>query len=129
MLLSVCIAKFHRATVTDANLNYIGSITIDEVLLESVGLSEGQMVQITSISNATLWRTYIIKGERGKGQIIINGPPARLFQKGDQVIIIAEALVTQAEAKTIKGPTVVFFIETGVNPNEIREVKKIGCSR
>lgn len=125
MLLNVCIAKLHRATVTDADLNYIGSVTIDEALLDAAGLQEGQMVQITNASNAALWRTYIIKGERGKGQVIINGPPARLFQKGDKVVILGEALVTPEEADAVRGPTVVFFTETGTNPNEIRDVKKI----
>jgi aspartate 1-decarboxylase len=125
MLLNVCIAKLHRATVTDADLNYIGSITIDEALLEAAGLREGQMVQITNASNAVLWRTYILKGERGKGQIVLNGPPARLFQKGDKVVILGEAWVTPEEADSMKGPTVVFFTETGANPNEIKEVKKV----
>src|SRR6185436_10512151 len=87
MLLNVCIAKIHRATVTDADLNYVGSITIDEALLEAAGLHPGQMVQITNVSNAVLWRTYIVLGERLKGQIVLNGPPARLFQRGDKVII------------------------------------------
>ena len=63
------IAKLHRATVTDADLNYVGSITIDEALLEASGLLPGQMVQITNVSNAVLWRTYIVKGEKGKGEI------------------------------------------------------------
>ncbi len=125
MLLNVCIAKLHRATVTDADLNYIGSITIDELLLEAAGLREGQMVQITNASNAVLWRTYILKGERGKGQIVLNGPPARLFQKGDKVVILGEAWVTPEEADAMKGPTVVFFAEQGANPNEIKEVKKV----
>ena len=107
MLLNVCIAKIHRATVTDADLNYVGSITIDEDLLDAAGLSPGQMVQITNVSNAVLWRTYIVLGERGKGQIILNGPPARLFQKGDKVIILGEAWV---EAKLVKkmSPSLVF---------------------
>ena len=125
MLLNVCIAKLHRATVTDADLNYIGSITIDEALLEAAGLREGQMVQITNASNAVLWRTYILKGARGKGQIVLNGPPARLFQKGDKVVILGEAWVTPEEAEAMNGPTVVFFTETGANPNEIKEVKKV----
>ena len=87
MLVNVCIAKLHRATVTDADLEYIGSITIDEALLEAAGLLPGQMVQITNLSNAALWRTYIVKGEKGKGEIILNGPPALLFKKGDKVNI------------------------------------------
>lgn len=124
MLLNVCIAKFHRATVTDADLSYIGSITIDEALLEAAGLLPGQMVQITNASNAVLWRTYILAGKRGKGDIILNGPPARLFQKGDKVIILGEAWVDAKEAAKMTGPTVVFFTETGKNPNKIKSVKK-----
>jgi aspartate 1-decarboxylase len=107
MLLNVCIAKIHRATVTGADLNYVGSITIDELLIEAAGLNPGQMVQITNVSNAVLWRTYIVKGERGKGEIIMNGPPARIFAKGDKVIILGEAWVTPEESKKMV-PTLVF---------------------
>lgn len=124
MLVNVCIAKLHRATVTGADLNYVGSITIDEALLEATGLVPGQMVQITNVSNAVLWRTYIVKGAKGKGEIILNGPPARLFQKGDKVIIIAEAWVDAKDAAKMSGPTVVFFKESGKNPNAIGKVKK-----
>lgn len=119
MLVNVCIAKLHRATVTDADLNYIGSITIDEALLEAAGLVPGQMVTINNASNAVSWRTYILKGEKGKGQIILNGPPARLFQKGDIVVILGEAWVTAAEAAKMS-PTVVFMD----GKNQITEVKK-----
>ncbi len=124
MLLNVCIAKLHRATVTDADLNYVGSITIDEEFLEAAGMVPGQMVQITNVSNAVLWRTYIVRGERGKGQIILNGPPARLFQKGDKVVILGEAWVEAKDAAKIGGPTVIFFKEENGNPNTIAEVKK-----
>ena len=86
MLINVCIAKLHRVTVTDADLDYVGSITIDEALLEAAGLLPGQMVTINNLSNAVTWRTYIMKGQRGKGQIVLNGPPARIFQKGDKVV-------------------------------------------
>ncbi|MBU6490716.1 aspartate 1-decarboxylase [Patescibacteria group bacterium] len=119
MLINVCIAKLHRATVTDADLNYIGSVTIDEALLEAAGLLPGQMVQITNVSNAVLWRTYIVKGEKGKGQIILNGPPARLFQRGDKVIILGEAWVPMVDAVKMS-PTVVFMDEN----NKITEIKK-----
>lgn len=120
MLVNVCMAKLHRATVTGADLNYVGSITIDEVLLEAAGLVPGQMVQITNVSNAVLWRTYILTGERGKGQIVLNGPPARLFQKGDKVVILGEAWVDAEEAVKMGGPTVVFVDDQ----NQITEVKK-----
>lgn len=119
MLVNVCIAKLHRATVTDADLNYVGSITIDEALLEAAGLVPGQMVQITNVNNAVLWRTYIVKGEKGKGEIILNGPPARLFQKGDKVIILGEGWVEAEEAAQMS-PTVVFMNDQ----NQITEVKK-----
>lgn len=119
MLVNVCIAKLHRATVTDADLNYVGSVTVDEALLEAAGLLPGQMVQITNVSNAALWRTYIVKGEKGKGDIILNGPPARLFQKGDNVIILGEAWVDSKDAGKMS-PTVVFMDER----NNITEIKK-----
>ena len=119
MLVNVCIAKLHRATVTDADLNYVGSITIDEALLEAAGLVPGQMVTINNASNAVSWRTYILKGEKGKGQIVLNGPPARLFQKGDIVVILGEGWVTTEEAAKMS-PTVVFMDEK----NQITEVKK-----
>lgn len=119
MLVNVCIAKLHRVTVTDADLNYIGSITIDEALIEAAGLVPGQMVTINNASNAVSWRTYILKGEKGKGQIILNGPPARLFQRGDIVVILGEGWVTAEEAAKMS-PTVVFVD----GKNQITEVKK-----
>ncbi len=119
MLINVCIAKLHRATVTDADLNYLGSITIDETLLEAAGLLPGQMVQITNVSNAVLWRTYIVKGKKGRGDIILNGPPARFFQKGDKVIILGEAWVDAKEAEKMS-PTVIFMSEK----NKITKIKK-----
>jgi aspartate 1-decarboxylase len=119
MLLNVCIAKIHRATVTDADLNYVGSITIDKKILEAAGLLPYQMVQITNVSNAVLWRTYIIAGEEGSGVICLNGPPARLFQKGDKVIILGEAWVEPEEAR--KNTTTVVFVD---EKNVITSVKK-----
>ena len=107
MLINVCIAKLHRATVTDADLDYVGSITIDEKLINAAGLYPGQMVTINNVSNAASWRTYIVKGKKGKGEIILNGPPARLFQKGDKVIVLAEGYVTEKEAVKMS-PTLVF---------------------
>ena len=119
MLVNVCIAKLHRATVTDGSLNYMGSITIDETLIEAVGLVPGQMVTINNLSNAVSWRTYILKGEKGKGEVILNGPPARLFQKGDKVIVLGEAWVEAKDAAKMS-PTVVFMDEK----NKITEIKK-----
>lgn len=119
MLVNVCVAKLHRATVTDADLGYAGSITIDEVLLTAAGLLPGQMVTINNVSNAVSWRTYVVKGRKGKGDIILNGPPARLFQRGDKVIILAEGWVSPAEAAKMS-LTVVFLDEK----NRIKKVKK-----
>jgi aspartate 1-decarboxylase len=111
--------KIHRATVTDANLNYIGSITIDENLVNSAGLFAGQMVKINNLRNGISWETYILKGEAGKGEIILNGPPAHHFQKGDIVIILGYGLVDQKEVKD-SWPTTVFVDEK----NAITEVRK-----
>lgn len=119
MLVNVCIAKIHRATVIDADLDYVGSITIDEVLIQAAGLVPGQMVTINNVSNAVSWRTYIVKGKKGKGEIILNGPPARLFQKGDKVIVLAEGWVSVDEAKKMS-PTLV-FVDT---KNKITKVTK-----
>jgi aspartate 1-decarboxylase len=107
MLVNVCIAKIHRATVTDADLDYVGSITIDETLITAAGLNPGQMVTINNVSNAVSWRTYIVKGKKGKGEIILNGPPARLFQKGDKVIVLAEGWIEAKDAAKAS-PTLVF---------------------
>lgn len=79
-------SKIHRATVTDANLNYSGSITIDSKLMEAAGLDQYELVHINNLSNAAHWETYVIPGT--DGQIILNGPPSRLFQKGDLVVIL-----------------------------------------
>lgn len=119
MLVNVCIAKLHRATVTDSDLDYVGSITIDEALIEAAGLLPGQMVTINNVSNAVSWRTYIVKGKKGKGKIILNGPPARLFQKGDKVIILGEAWVLSTDAIKMS-PTIVFMN----NKNKTTKVKK-----
>lgn len=119
MLVNVCIAKLHRATVTGADLHYEGSITIDELLLTAGGIVPGQMVTINNVSNAVSWRTYILKGKKGKGEIILNGPPARLFHKGDKVIILAEGHISPADAAKAS-PTVVFLDEK----NKITKVKK-----
>ena len=119
MLVNVCIAKLHRATITDADLNYVGSVTIDETLLTASGLLPGQMVTINNVSNAVSWRTYIVKGKKGKGEVILNGPPARLFQKGDKVIILGEAWVEASDAVKMS-PTVVFMD----GKNKIIKIKK-----
>lgn len=98
-------AKIHRAVVTQADLNYVGSITIDEDLLDAVGMLPNEKVHVVDNNNGARFETYIIAGERGSGVICVNGAAARLVQKGDVVIIMSYAYVTDEEAKKHK-PTV-----------------------
>lgn len=109
--------KIHRARVTEANLNYIGSITIDQKLLDASGLLPYEMVQITNLSNGALWQTYIIPGEAGRGDICLNGPPARLFQPDDLVVILGWRMVSQEELSEYH-PRVVFVDQQ----NQVTEV-------
>ena len=106
MQIRVCMAKIHRATVTDANLNYLGSITIDKELLDASGIRPYQMVIINNVSNAISWQTYVIEGSAGNGDIILNGPPARIFQPGDKVVILAEAYLDPQELKGFESKVV-----------------------
>ncbi|NWL87265.1 MULTISPECIES: aspartate 1-decarboxylase [unclassified Paenibacillus] len=103
-------SKIHRATVTEANLNYIGSITIDEDLMETADLLENEKVQIVNNNNGARLETYVIPGPRGSGVICLNGAAARLVQPGDTVIIISYAQMSDEEIKSYK-PTVVFVGE------------------
>ena len=107
MQIEVLKSKLHCVAVTEANLNYMGSITIDEDLMDAAGLIAGEKVQIVDNNNGERLETYIIKGERGSGCICLNGAAARKVQVGDTVIIIAYAIMDFEEAKTFK-PTVVF---------------------
>lgn len=107
MLIEVFKSKIHRVRVTQADLNYIGSITIDEDLLEAAGILEGEKVQIVNNNNGERLETYAIRGERGSGVICLNGAAARRVQVGDVVIIISYALMTPEEAKTFR-PTAIF---------------------
>ena len=107
MLLEILKSKIHRVSVTEANLNYIGSITIDEDLVEAAGLYENEKVTIVNINNGERIDTYVIRGERGSGKICLNGAAARKFEVGDLVIIMAYAMMTPEEASTFK-PKVVF---------------------
>lgn len=107
MMIEVLKSKLHCATVTEANLNYMGSITIDEDLLDAANLIAGEKVQIVNNNNGERFETYIIKGKRGSGCICLNGAAARKVQVGDVVIIIAYALMDFEEAKNYT-PTVVF---------------------
>ncbi|MFT4070596.1 MAG: aspartate 1-decarboxylase [Dysgonamonadaceae bacterium] len=107
MMIEVIKSKLHNVTVTEANLNYIGSITIDEDLMDAANMIAGEKVQIVNNNNGERLETYIIKGERGSGAICLNGAAARKVQPGDVVIIMSFALLDFEEAKTFK-PWVVF---------------------
>lgn len=107
MQIQVMKSKLHRVTVTEADLNYIGSVTIDEDLMEAANMIEHEKVQIVNLNNGERLETYIIKGVRGSGKVCLNGPAARKVSPGDMVIIIAYALMDFEEAKSFK-PTVIF---------------------
>ena len=107
MMIEVLKSKLHCVTVTEANLHYMGSITIDEDLLDAAGLIAGEKIQVVNNNNGERFETYVIKGERGSGCICLNGAAARKVQVGDVVIIIAYALMDIDEAKTFS-PTIVF---------------------
>ena len=107
MMIEVMMSKLHCVTVTEANLNYMGSITIDEDLMDAANLIAGEKVLVLDNNNGERFETYIIKGERGSGCICLNGAAARRVQVGDVIIIISYALMDFEEAKTFK-PTVVF---------------------
>jgi aspartate 1-decarboxylase len=99
-------SKIHRATITEANLNYVGSITIDEDLMDAANLLEGEKVQIVNNNNGERIETYVIKGDRGSGVICLNGAAARKAEVGDIVIIIAYAMMTPEEAKSFKASNI-----------------------
>ena len=102
MFLTLFKGKIHRATVTEANLNYMGSITIDKTLLDASGIMPGEKVQIVDNNNGNRLETYVIEGEADSGVICLNGAAARLVQPDDTVIIIAYAMMTPTEAKTFR---------------------------
>ncbi|WP_340199593.1 aspartate 1-decarboxylase [Ascidiimonas sp. W6] len=107
MQIEVVKSKIHRVTVTGADLNYIGSITIDEALMEAANIIEGEKVQIVNINNGERLETYAIKGNKNSGEITLNGPAARKVQRGDVVIIISYGIMDFETAKEFK-PTLVF---------------------
>ncbi|MDR2120930.1 MAG: aspartate 1-decarboxylase [Tannerella sp.] len=107
MYIEVLKSKIHRVTVTDANLNYVGSITIDEDLMDAAGLVEYEKVHVLNNNNGERFETYVIRGERGSGTICLNGAAARRVQPGDIVIILSYAQIDFAEARTFR-PKVVF---------------------
>ncbi|HOZ50689.1 MAG TPA: aspartate 1-decarboxylase [Chitinophagaceae bacterium] len=107
MQIQVLKSKIHRVKVTQANLNYIGSVTIDQNLMDAANLIENEKVQIVNVNNGERLETYVIKGRRGTGTICLNGPAARKVEPDDVVIIISYALMDFEEAKKFK-PTIIF---------------------
>ena len=110
MTITMLKAKKHRATVTQAELDYVGSITVDMDLLEQAGILEYEKVQIVDVNNGSRFETYTIAGERGSGVMCLNGAAARMVQTGDKIILMAYAQVTPEEASELR-PTVLFVNE------------------
>lgn len=117
MTFDMLYSKIHRATVTDANLNYVGSITVDEDLLDASSLRVGQKVEIVNVNNGERFSTYVIKGERGSKDMCLNGAAARKVEIGDKIIVIAYASYNESELENYK-PIV-------VHVNEINEIIEI----
>ena len=111
MTIEMLKGKIHRATVVQAELNYVGSITVDVALLEAAGILEYEKVQIVDVDNGNRFETYTIAGERGSGMICLNGAAARCVSVGDKIILMSYAQVTPEEAKTFE-PSVVFVDDT-----------------
>lgn len=107
MKIEILKSKIHRATVTGADLNYIGSITIDEALMNAANIKTGEKVHVVNINNGERLITYVINGKKNSGEITLNGPAARKVQKGDEVIIISYALVDFDKSDKFK-PTLIF---------------------
>lgn len=123
MLRNMCKGKIHRATVTEARLDYVGSITIDSLLMKAADISPHEMVQITSLRNATRWITYAIPAPEHSGKICLNGPPALLFQPGDLVIVLSMGLFDERESAILK-PKVV-YVDEG---NRIEKIESLELS-
>jgi aspartate 1-decarboxylase len=107
MYIEVVKSKIHRVTVTEANLNYLGSITIDEELMDAANLIENEKVQVVNINNGERLETYVITGERGSGTICLNGPAARKVAVGDLIIIMSYGMIDIQEAKKFR-PVIIF---------------------
>lgn len=123
MLLEFLFSKIHRATVTDANLEYVGSITIDETLMKAANLKQWQKVEILNINNGERFQTYVITGEADSGVICLNGAAARKAQKGDKVIIVSYGYF-QANDEQLFEPAIVLVDEN----NKITNSKVLECS-
>lgn len=107
MYINILKSKIHRARVTQAELNYVGSITLDENLMDAAGLIENEQVHILNVNNGERFETYVIKGERNSGMVCLNGPAARKVQVGDIIIVVSYGSIDKEEAKTFV-PTIVF---------------------
>ena len=107
MRIEVLKSKIHRVKITQAELHYVGSVTIDEALMDAANLIEGEKVQVVNVNNGERLETYVIKGERNSGMVCLNGPAARLAHVGDIVIVISYASMEFEEAKKFK-PTLIF---------------------
>ena len=107
MKIEVLKSKIHNVTVTEANINYIGSVTIDEKLMQAVNIVAGEKVQVLNVNNGERLETYVIKGKRNSGQIEINGPAAKKVSKGHIIIIISYATMSLKKAKSFK-PSIIF---------------------
>ena len=107
MLIEVIKSKIHRVKVTDADLSYVGSITVDRDLIDAANFVVGEKVQVVNVNNGERLDTYIIQGKRGSGEVTLNGPAARKAQKGDIIIIVGFALMEFEKAKNFK-PTIIF---------------------
>jgi len=107
MQIQILKSKVHRAVITEANLNYVGSLTLDEDLMDAANMIEHEKIQVVNVNNGERIETYLIKGKRGSGVVCLNGPAARKGAEGDVVIVISYALMEFEEAKSFK-PVVVF---------------------
>lgn len=124
MYLQMLKGKIHRATVVQAELDYVGSITIDEELLEAAGILEYEKVQVVDINNGQRFETYTIAGQRGSGMICLNGAAARCVQKGDKIIIMCYALMSGEEIK--ENPPKVVFVDDNNKVNRVSSYEKHG---
>ncbi len=125
MTLEMLKSKIHRATVTQAELNYVGSITIDETLMEAAGIFEYEKVQIADVDNGARFETYVIAGEKGSGIICLNGAAARMVSTGDKVIIMCYAQMTPQEAK--ENPPKVVFVDEKNRITSVSRYEKHGA--
>ena len=124
MYLNVLKSKIHRATVVQAELNYVGSITVDEDLMNAAGILEYEKVQIVDVDNGSRFETYVIAGERGSGMICLNGAAARMVQTGDKIIIMCYAQMTPEEFK--ENPPKVVFVDDDNHISRITNYEKHG---